>query len=102
MNAWIDRVRTLVLEAGSPVAVWADEDWGVHRVVASLRHPEQPLIWIDLGLVDCSDGVAVGDALSEAVRFGLGAPLFGTGAVWRMVWAFLHRIFLCSSRSLLC
>ena len=80
MNAWIDRVRTLVLKAGSPVAVWAEEDWGVHRVVASLRHPEQPLIWIDLDLVDCSDGVAVGDALSEAVRYGLGAPLYGTGA----------------------
>ncbi len=80
MNAWIDRVRAMISEPGSPVAVLADEDWGLNRVIASLRQPEQPLIWMDLEAVDCSDDVAVGDALSEAVRFGLGAPLFGTGA----------------------
>lgn len=48
--------------------------------MASLRDPEQPLIWLDLQAVDVSDDVAVGDALSDAVRTGLGAPLFGTGA----------------------
>lgn len=79
MRSWFERVRCAILDAPSPVLIEAGHDWGVPRIVASLRDPEQPLLWIDLREVDCSDDVAVGDAVSEAVRRGLGSPLFGLG-----------------------
>lgn len=79
MTSWIERVRRMVLEAPPPVLLQADSQWGVNRLIAGMRAVEQPLIWLDAASIDCADPGALGDALSEAIRSGLGAPLFGTG-----------------------
>ena len=79
MNSWMERTRRRLLETGSPVLLVADNEWGVKRVVASLRDPDQPLIHLDLDGADCSDSVSLGNAVSESVRRGLGAALFGLG-----------------------
>ncbi len=79
MRTWFERVRETILDTPSPVIIEAGDEWGVSRLLAGLRDPVQPLIWIDLREVDCSDSVVVGNAVSEAVRRGLGSPLFGLG-----------------------
>lgn len=79
MNRWTSRLRERVLLADSPILIAGTDRWGVKRLVASLRENDQPLVLIDLSTVDTGDSVALGDALSEAVRIGLSAPLFGTG-----------------------
>ena len=63
----------------SPVFVVAGDEWGLRRVFVGLRDPEQPLVFLDLREVECSDSVSVGNALSEALRRGLGSSLFGLG-----------------------
>ena len=79
MNSWFERVRRTLLEMPSPVTVVAGDEWGLRRVFAGLRDPEQPLIYLDLREIDCGDVVGVGNALSEALRRGLGSALFGLG-----------------------
>lgn len=79
MNTWYERVRDAILDAPSPAIIVAGEEWGVPRLVAGLRDPEQPLIWVDLREVDCDDDIAVGNEISEAIRRGLGSSLFGLG-----------------------
>jgi len=79
MRTWFERVRSTILSAPSPVFIVSGEEWGIPRLVAGLRDPDQPLIWIDLREADCTDAVAIGNAISEAIRRGLGSSLFGLG-----------------------
>ena len=79
MNSWFERVRKQLLEAESPLGVMADDRWGVTRALLGLRDPDQPLIFLDLRNVNCSDSLAVGNELSEAVTRGLGSAIFGLG-----------------------
>lgn len=79
MSSWIERAQRILTEVEPPVLLRADVQWGVNRLFASMRSVEQPLIWVDLESIDCQNAVALGDALSEAIRTGLGAPLFGNG-----------------------
>lgn len=92
MDSWFERVRRNLLEVPSPVMVVAGDDWGLRRVLAGLRDPEQPLIYLDFREIDCSDPVGVGNALSEALRRGLGAALFGLGVTEDYAFAALESL----------
>lgn len=89
--SWLGRLKRLIEMSAVPVIMQGGPEWGSHRIVASLRRVEQPLVWVDFGQSEGSDDRAIGNLLSDAVRDGLGAPLFGRGVETSYAIAVMER-----------